>query len=252
MKYQPKISCLCVTYKRLSSLVDAIHYFNEQTYPNKELVIVSHDDDVETREYVRLLSQPNLLYFEVPRQPLGDLRNLSIELATGEFFCQWDDDDWYHNRRLELQMQEIERTRKKANLLAYWIMFDKAREQAYLSFPLVFAGTILSHKDLYYQNGIRYPSIGRNEDTDFMYKVFQMNYSSPLINPSLYIYIYHGTNTWQGEHFELLFSRAQPLSPEVSLIVSEVLKRKHSHSEASALMTSDNILSELDYFRAWL
>ena len=36
-------------------------------------------------------------------QTLGELRNASVEAARGDIVCQWDDDDRYHPRRLELQ-----------------------------------------------------------------------------------------------------------------------------------------------------
>jgi glycosyltransferase involved in cell wall biosynthesis len=43
-------------------------------------------------------------FFVVKREPgrtLGSLRNLDIEMAQGEYVCQWDDDDWYHAGRIE-------------------------------------------------------------------------------------------------------------------------------------------------------
>ena len=29
---------------------------------------------------------------------------MSVDAAAGDFIVQWDDDDWYHPRRVELQM----------------------------------------------------------------------------------------------------------------------------------------------------
>ena len=38
---------------------------------------------------------------------LGALRNYSVEMARGDIVVQWDDDDWYHKRRIEVQFQVI-------------------------------------------------------------------------------------------------------------------------------------------------
>src|SRR5436305_1073460 len=38
-------------------------------------------------------------------ETVGDLRNLALEHATGDFIVNWDDDDWHHPRRIEVQMQ---------------------------------------------------------------------------------------------------------------------------------------------------
>ena len=85
---QPLISCLMVTANRADIARVAIECFSEQTWPNKELVII--DDGAE--DYSDLIASFDcadlVRYIKLqpanPRLSLGELRNLSIEEAHGE------------------------------------------------------------------------------------------------------------------------------------------------------------------------
>src|SRR5579872_5490009 len=50
---EPLISCLCITRKKPHMLSRAIRCFMEQSYSNKELVIVYESDDMATIELVK-------------------------------------------------------------------------------------------------------------------------------------------------------------------------------------------------------
>ena len=83
MKDQPLISCLCVTRGRVPLLKRAVGSFRDQDYGNTELVVVYESDDSSTAEYLRGLSDENILKIEVPAEEgltLGELRNLSVSL----------------------------------------------------------------------------------------------------------------------------------------------------------------------------
>jgi glycosyltransferase involved in cell wall biosynthesis len=246
----PLISCLCLSYKRHEFLHVAIQCFISQTYPNKELIVIGHDDDEMTGKMALTHAAFGVRYFSVPRATIGTLRNMSIRKSSGEYFCQWDDDDWHHSMRLEMQMKEIYRTAKDANILAYWLMFDKENEQAYLSYPLMWPGTILCNRKLF-DEGQRYPDLEKSEDSNFMTGLFWKNCMSPLIMPSLYIYVYHGKNTWDASHFEKLFKGAQKLSRETSRLIASIIKNEHSPEVSSKLISKAAVLREFDYFKAW-
>jgi hypothetical protein len=44
-----------------------------------------------------------------PGATLGTLRGLSLDVATGEIVCQWDDDDCHHPDRILHQVQQMTR-----------------------------------------------------------------------------------------------------------------------------------------------
>src|SRR3954464_6478512 len=102
MNNEPLISCLCLSYRRPAFLRNAIACFLSQTYFNKELIIIGHNDDNESVNIVASFNAPDIKYFTVPHLPIGHWRNIAVERSAGTYFCQWDDDDWHHNDRLKV------------------------------------------------------------------------------------------------------------------------------------------------------
>jgi len=253
MRKEPLISCLCVTRNKPGLLEKAIGYFTFQTYHRKELLIVYEDDDIATKEKLREYTDRDIRAIEVPANPkltLGQLRNLAIQRSSGEYFCQWDDDDWYHSQRLELQMNCLRSSGKAASVLVNWLMFDKPLQQAYFSFTKVWEGSILCRKDLI-TSEVCYDNRSLGEETNFIFALVAKNCLYPLVMPSLYIYIYHGNNSWNRDHFGKLFSRSQPLSAAVSRLVGDVLDGRYDHRKASQLLSSPKLLREIDYFNSF-
>ena len=103
---RPKVSCLMVTYDRLTLAKRAMRSFAEQTWTDRELVIVTAGSG---RFVDALQSEASALGIAAifvraaPTTSLGALRNLSLDAADGEIVCQWDDDDFHHPRRIEAQ-----------------------------------------------------------------------------------------------------------------------------------------------------
>jgi len=122
MKSDPLISCLCITKYRTRFLKRAIDCFLHQSYLNKELIIVYPEEDKETEFFIMANQHPLIRSVKVKdtsKKSLGRLRNMSIDTADGEFFCVWDDDDWYHKDRLQFQMNAIRLHKKEACGLAF-------------------------------------------------------------------------------------------------------------------------------------
>src|ERR1700722_6580583 len=103
------VSCLMVTLpvpERLAFAKRSIDDFCHQTLPNKNLILVISGgvESVQNAlcDYVRSLGRDDIRIFIPPgKLNLGQLRNFSLEAATGDIVCQWDDDDLHHPKRLE-------------------------------------------------------------------------------------------------------------------------------------------------------
>lgn len=247
------ISCLCVTRNKPYLLKRSIKCFSGQTYKNKELLIVCESDDHDTITFASSLIDDSirLLILDVqPKRTLGELRNLSIEAAKGDFFCQWDDDDWYHNRRLELQMKALRDHYKSGSVLVNWIIYDQPKKEAYLSYTRAWEGSILCKKDIVSKD-CHYDHLAKGEDTSFLFKILERNCLVPLMMPCLYVYVIHGNNTWDRQHFEGLLASCQKLSLESSVIIGEILEGSYSHIEASNILMMSEIQQEFDYFHAF-
>lgn len=86
----PLISCLMATHGRYSKVCETLTCFLQQTYPNRELVILNNHP-VPLRfvhPLVRILNEPG-------HPSLGHCRTRLLTLAEGEFIRTWDDDDLY-------------------------------------------------------------------------------------------------------------------------------------------------------------
>ena len=198
------VSCLMVTRNRTRLARRAIECFVAQTWPNKELVIV---DDGE-QDYAPVLANyqrdHRIVYRRLPpdsARTLGTARNISLELAAGDYCAQWDDDEWYHPERISAQMAGI-LAGADAVVLKYTLMhldtadFTPHPYRAHLRGGT--PGTILHRR-----GEVRYPEFRKNEDAVYLaqwsararVKVLDRSHSN------LFIRCFHGENTWAREHF---------------------------------------------------
>jgi glycosyltransferase involved in cell wall biosynthesis len=208
------VSCLCVTRNRVQMLRRVISCFLNQTYQHRELVVVYEADDSATRDYLATLKDLSIRPIEVassPKLSLGALRNISIQASCGHYIAQWDDDDWYAPTRLAEQIGAIRESGKRGCVLLRWVMYDEATETAYLSGSRAWEGSIVAEKSAMPP----YPDLRKGEDTSVIKKMALENKLVGLERPLLYIYTYHGANTWERSHWENnLLPHSKHLTPE--------------------------------------
>jgi glycosyltransferase involved in cell wall biosynthesis len=209
----PKISCLTVTLDRIVLLKQAIFCFLNQTYPNKEMVIVTAGGNryrTAIADYLKSLDRPDirLEFLDESKGNLGNLRNASIEAAAGEVICQWDDDDLYHPERLARQFAGMTAERAQASFLTDHLQFFlRTRELYWVDWT---GGGQIQGKErqmpaslmMYKDDRFRYiDRLGGGEDCEFR----DMFYGEiPVANLSgsgyLFMYRYHGINVLSQDH----------------------------------------------------
>ncbi|WP_207485873.1 glycosyltransferase [Arenibaculum pallidiluteum] len=203
---KPRISCLMVTRGRTALAKAAIDSFLRQTYPDKELVIVSEEEDPELLDHVR--SKPgNLIKVVLVRggtPTLGELRNVAVEQASGPLVCQWDDDDLYDPRRLEVQHAVLARTKAHACMLQRWMVWWPGQERLAVSSRRTWEGSLLCLKSAM----TRYPGLRRGEDTPVVDHLLATARVALFDLPRLYVYRVHGANTFGPDHFEVHWATA--------------------------------------------
>lgn len=237
-----RISALCVTRGNPVLLERAIRCFRQQTHEDKELVIVY---DVVSHELQRLQAEaaPNEKWvFEHQERPswafgdpiavkntmvkhLGYLRNVSLENATGTYVMQWDDDDWSHPSRMESQLCRLKECGVDGLMLRRWIVWNAKTDQGYLSFdrPRGWEGSILMRRECALQ--LQYPNTPKGEDSQFIAR-FNTRFKLRAVDDQLrwmYVYIYHGGNTWDWRHFEGIFKSSDKLPPETCEYIRRML-----------------------------
>lgn len=199
-----KVSCLMVTANRLHLARRAIQCFKNQSYKNKELVIL----DDGSQDYSPLLNDipsSEIKYIQLDgsnNYVLGQLRNLSLEAATGDYLIQWDDDDWYHPERVEIQASILDKGFDVCCLSSAIMHLDTPEfiEHPYIGIlPDGIPGSIMHKRN----DDIRYPETRRAEDTVYLKQWMEKKYFK-LENSYNYLFLraYHGQNTWEQVHFK--------------------------------------------------
>jgi glycosyltransferase involved in cell wall biosynthesis len=213
-----RVDCLMPTLavpERLALAKRGINEFCRQTHANKKLILVinggTEDGQRQLREHVAALQRNDIeIFTPPPGLNLGQLRNFSVEAATGDVLCQWDDDDLYHPQRMEKQLaymldggfeavylQDVMQYFPAANTL-YWTNW-RATEVA------CHPGTLMVRRDV----PVHYPTEGGiarlGEDTYAAKGLLARGHVGYLAGaPHLFIYVSHGANSWNDGHHRML------------------------------------------------
>jgi glycosyltransferase involved in cell wall biosynthesis len=214
----PLVSCVMVTRGNPELVKKSIGYFVNQSWRNKELVIVT--DRVSKKLKGVLDAELSEVTYHLVNVPagltLGDYRNISVSNSSGEYICQWDDDDIYHPDRISACMRVLLKSGSSAVFLSRWTMIWPARNLACVSESRIWEGSMISRRDVVPV----YPSLKRTEDTEMVDMLCRHHQISLLDYPKLYFYTVTGENTNTDDHFTGLFNRATLTYNDYGLFVS--------------------------------
>jgi len=116
------VSMVMPTYNRARFVPIAIRCFLQQTYPNKELIIV--DDGAEA---LSIPDDSRIRYIQRDiRMTTGMKRNLGAEAAKGDIIASLDDDDFSASYRLEDQVQRLLKAGKAVTGYNSTVVYDEA------------------------------------------------------------------------------------------------------------------------------
>jgi glycosyltransferase involved in cell wall biosynthesis len=213
------VSCLMVTQpgsSRYRPFLASLASLRNQRYPRLELIVIaSRGDATWNARFHEQLQSLNIPWQWIPctgDPTLGTLRNRAVEHAQGEILCQWDDDDLSHPERISQQVDHLVRHGYRAVFLddsmhffaptgeLYWECYARTPYRCLTSTGIVRRGDM-----------VRYPESGprsrRGEDSDVVERLLEQGGVGMLSRaPHLYVYIWHGSNTWGEDHHRLLSS----------------------------------------------
>lgn len=231
------VSCVTVTNGRVELIGSAIKCFLAQTYSPCELVIVSQGDRDQNLAIRNMIDgKTNIQFIEAPKHlTLGQMRNLSVELAHGDVICQWDDDDWYHPSRVMTQFRSI-RGNAIASLYSKYLKYFRDTKKMYMidhnsgtqdyldlckwhRHKQFLAGSIMFKKPFFHQfNNCLYPEGGhqsnKEEDLSVLQKLLKVGMVVQVNSGYEYCYVYHGGNVYERRHHEMLFHKKGTASKE--------------------------------------
>lgn len=205
------ISCLTVTQSgRATELARAIACFQAQTLTECELVIV-HDSDLAFDRTIHQIIGSEAggdrywIHQVAPGHTLGELRNRAVDLSHYPIVCQWDDDDLYHPRRLELQFAHLQSQQADFCFLTDQLHLFEAERVMFWDdwkiepYPMnLIQGTLMGYKC----HLGRYPALARGEDTPVVVDLVRRGCRIAALSGMgwLYVYVYNGKNAWSLEH----------------------------------------------------
>ncbi len=97
----PLVSVICCTHNRPAFARKAVDLFLQQTYQNREMVLM---DDGDPKELVDLGRQPGVRRVHTSGyEGMTRKQRWGFSIARGEYVGYWDDDDWFSPKRLEIQ-----------------------------------------------------------------------------------------------------------------------------------------------------
>lgn len=216
----PLISCVCVTKNRPDMLKKSIFCYMNQSYGYKNLFILSQGTEEcnkEIEKYIKQLNRNDIFFFTAPETlSLGSMRNTCVELATGQIICQWDDDDLYHPDRITTQFHFLRSNSSNVASLycdflkyfkqtkeLYWCDWSQESEYSHR----FLCGSIMFYKSIFYMYETFYPETGhqscREEDLNVLEKTIGKGDVMPILAGHQYIYVHHGSNTYEIEHHKL-------------------------------------------------
>ena len=201
MTAPPLVSCLMVTRDRPTLAKCAIRSFQAQTYLARELVILDDGEDCTLADWIAEQKDPRIRFHRLADEstPLGEMRNRAVALASGDYICQWDDDDLCDPARIETQMTMLRALDAEACLLSRWLIWWPMQGRLGVSVSRPWEGSLLCSKSCLSD----YPdSLRRGEDTPVIDRLIASRRVLLLDQPRLYLYVVHQDNTFDSAHFD--------------------------------------------------
>jgi len=179
-------------------MVEAYECFLNQTYLNKQLVIVNNGNK-EYFESVNELVQnnPDVTHIHVMKTNLGMYRNEGLKHSRGEYVCTWDDDDIHRDDFLETMYNSLKLHNVDAVLLMDFT--EQKIENSVVSTSTTRMTMGLDGTVVFRHPGdvASYLPINKGEDTKFLSDLSSKLHYRILVrknDPGLYTYRFHGSN----------------------------------------------------------
>ena len=174
----------------------AIRCFQLQTWPQRELVIVTLRRSEQLEALVARDGRIKL-YDSPMGLTLGDQRNLSVARAKGVFLATWDDDDCHAPERLSIAMHTLLNSHAQAVFLSRVWIWIETRQRLGLSCRGVWENTMVVRRSAL----PAYPALEWGSDTVVRQMMEGLHTLALIDQPNLYAYCYTGENTWDEQHF---------------------------------------------------
>jgi glycosyltransferase involved in cell wall biosynthesis len=200
---------------RLPLLRKSLAAYAAQSHSDRELIVVldsrgSAEERAAVLREVEEIGQRVTIVTPDDAPSLGALRNLSVQHASGDILCQWDDDDLQHPDRLGIQYRALCESGCAASYLREVMMLRLAGHRLFwTNWAATPAGAHPATMMCQATAMRAYPEDGPlsrlSEDVALLETLEREGPVHRLANLAhLYIYVTHRTNTAPQAHHEML------------------------------------------------
>jgi glycosyltransferase involved in cell wall biosynthesis len=199
----PLVTCIMPTRDRPAYVRQSIRYFERQTYPERELIIL--DDGIQPLAGEIPIHPRIRCVRSAPGQSVGAKRNQGCELARGTIIAHWDDDDWYGPDRLRAQVEPLLQNVAEITALRETTFFYVERWEFWKCTPQehqrLFVGDVHGGTLVYFRHVweylAHYPCVSLAEDAAFLRRALNGGARLQGIpSEGLFLYLRHAANTW--------------------------------------------------------
>lgn len=181
----PEVSIIIPAYNRAEFLQKAIQSILDQTYTDYELIIIDDGSTDETQQVLEPFGGKTRIFFQ-KNQGVSAARNFGIRQADGLYISFLDSDDQWTRKKLQLQMELLERNPdvKVCYTDEIWIrngvrVNRKKRHQKYsgwfldkmLPLCLISPSSVLIHREIFDAVGIFDETLEVCEDYDLWLRI---------------------------------------------------------------------------------
>lgn len=211
------ISIIMPCYNRSNFLREGIDSILRQTYRNFELLIIDDGSTDETDRIIESYTDDRINLIRLPRNKgISFARNTGLSLARGEYVAVMDSDDIAHPKRLETQLNYLNKNRnitvvgsnvlkktQKETIMMRYANDDskiKSRLMALNGSSLIHPTTMMRMEDLE-RHSLLYPGKKIDEDHALWFECTKKNLTFAVIEEPLLIYRRHNSNTSSPNRF---------------------------------------------------
>lgn len=205
-----KITVVVPVYNTSDYLTKCINSITNQTYRNLEIILIDDGSTDESLELCKLLAERDsrIKVIHQDNKGLAETRNKGMELATGEYICFIDSDDYIENTMLEKLLKAIKQTNADVCEGSFYIHMkdgnikDVSCEQKGVRFVDGKLNLINAYSDatilipawdkLYKLSAIKDIKFDKNcfkEDSDYIYKLCMAEKTFALVPTPFYHYV---------------------------------------------------------------
>jgi glycosyltransferase involved in cell wall biosynthesis len=222
----PKVSCYCATYGRVSLLEESVHSFLIQDYDGEKELIILNDFSDQTIYFDH--PQIKIYNYKKKESLLGKKFNDCVKYCTGEILFPWEDDDIYLSNKISFSVNKmiLNKTKIFHTRNAFYELNAENIMNAlnYFQADLLYHTNLCIYKDAFEKAGGYYEYDGIDLDVISMNRFFASEkYVSEKIDIKDFFYLYR-LSTTNSYHATWLSHGKEGISKEAEKYIEGLRK----------------------------